>query len=242
MISDAAQASTSAAEDGSIMSSGGPPIYLRDWVYGGIDGAVTTFAVVAGVAGAELSTNIILILGFTNLVADGFSMASGCYSSTRTETEQYDRLLREARQRIADHPDAEKAALSRIYAAKGLSGDHLDAMVETVSANLSDWVRVIVEESYGFSPVKRLPLRAAAHTYASFAVFGLIPMLPYLVGLGFWYSTVMTGIAFFAIGSLKSAWTDTVWWRSGLTTFAVGSVAAAIAYLAGYVLHVIVGT
>ena len=242
MISDALQASTSVAEDVNIPSPSRAPIYLRDWVYGGIDGAVTTFAVVAGVAGASLSTNVILILGFTNLVADGFSMASGCYSSTRTETEQYDRLLREARQRINDHPDTEKAALARIYAAKGMSGDHLDAIVESVSANVHDWERIIVEESYGFSPVKRLPLRAAAHTYASFAVFGLIPMLPYLFGLGFWYSTVMTGIAFFVIGSMKSAWTDAIWWRSGLTTFAVGSIAAAIAYAAGYLIHSIVGS
>ena len=216
MISDVGQASTSVTEDVNISSSSRVPIYLRDWVYGGIDGAVTTFAVVAGVAGASLSTNVILILGFTNLVADGFSMAVGCYSSTRTETEQYERLLKEARHRIQHHPEAEKAALARAYAAKGLIAEHLEAVVESVSANTRNWERVMVEEIYGFPPVTRRPFVAASHTYASFAVFGLIPMIPYLFGLGFWYSTAMTGVAFFIIGSMKSAWTDTVWWRSGL--------------------------
>jgi VIT1/CCC1 family predicted Fe2+/Mn2+ transporter len=217
------------------------PIYLRDWVYGGIDGSVTTFAVVAGVAGASLSTSVILILGFTNLVADGFSMAAGSYSSTHTESEQYDRLLKEAELRIRDNPEAEKAALTRIYADKGFSGEKLDNVVETVSSNSSDWARTIVAESYGFAPIRRKPLRAAANTYGAFAVFGLVPLLPYVFGLGFWYSTVMTGVAFFAIGSLRSIWTDTGWWRSGLTTFAVGGFAAAIAYLAGYLLEAIVG-
>ena len=60
--------------------------YLRDWVYGGIDGAVTTFAVAAGVAGASLSPQIVLILGFANLLADGFSMAVANYSGTQDRT------------------------------------------------------------------------------------------------------------------------------------------------------------
>ncbi|MGH8978267.1 MAG: VIT1/CCC1 transporter family protein, partial [Acidimicrobiia bacterium] len=49
--------------------------YLRDLVYGAIDGTVTTFAVVAGVRGASLEATILVILGIANLVADGFSMA-----------------------------------------------------------------------------------------------------------------------------------------------------------------------
>lgn len=62
-----------------------PHSYLRDFVYGGIDGAVTTFAVVSGVAGAELGTRVVLILSVANLIADGFSMAASNYSGTRAE-------------------------------------------------------------------------------------------------------------------------------------------------------------
>ena len=68
------------------------PNYIRDWVYGGIDGTVTTFAVVAGVVGAALSPNIILILGFANLLADGLSMAAGNFSATKTEIDDRDRI------------------------------------------------------------------------------------------------------------------------------------------------------
>ncbi len=61
--------------------------YLPEFVYGGIDGAVTTFAVVSGALGASLAPGIILILGFANLIADGFSMAVSNYFSTKSRQE-----------------------------------------------------------------------------------------------------------------------------------------------------------
>mgnify|MGYP001563438451 CR=1 FL=1 len=61
--------------------------YLGQFVYGGIDGSVTTFAVVAGATGAQLSSVIVIILGFANLIADGFSMAVGAYLSSKSEIE-----------------------------------------------------------------------------------------------------------------------------------------------------------
>src|SRR6266567_4071120 len=66
--------------------------YLRDWIYGGIDGSVTTFAVVSGVAGARLSTWVILVMGFANLFADGFSMAASNFLGTKAEHEDLHRL------------------------------------------------------------------------------------------------------------------------------------------------------
>jgi VIT1/CCC1 family predicted Fe2+/Mn2+ transporter len=54
--------------------------YLRDWIYGGIDGTVTTFAIVAGVVGADLPGTVVLVLGLANLMADGFAMGAGNYS------------------------------------------------------------------------------------------------------------------------------------------------------------------
>ena len=64
-----------------------PRKYLPQFVYGGIDGIVTTFAVIAGVVGAQLSLTVILILGFANLLADGFSMAASSYLSSESKSE-----------------------------------------------------------------------------------------------------------------------------------------------------------
>ena len=71
------------------LESGNEASYLRDWIYGGIDGAVTTFAIVSGVIGADLSTKVILILGAANIVADGFSMAASNYTGTKAENEEF---------------------------------------------------------------------------------------------------------------------------------------------------------
>jgi vacuolar iron transporter family protein len=87
----------------------GPHVsYLRDWIYGGLDGTVTTFAIVAGVVGANLSASVLLILGFANLLADGFAMAASNYTSTKSEHEDYDRVLGIERRHIALVPDGER--------------------------------------------------------------------------------------------------------------------------------------
>lgn len=69
--------------------------YLPDLVYGANDGVITTFAVVSGVVGADLAERVILILGFANLVADGFSMGASNYLSRRSHAEAVERASRE---------------------------------------------------------------------------------------------------------------------------------------------------
>src|SRR5512138_637445 len=93
--------------------------YIGDMVYGGLDGIVTTFAVVSGVAGADLGANIVLILGLANLFADGFSMATGAFLSSKSEQEYYDRERRREAWEVEHFPEAEKAELREIYIERG---------------------------------------------------------------------------------------------------------------------------
>lgn len=65
--------------------------YIGEFVYGGIDGSVTTFAVVAGAAGANLDSSVVIILGFANLIADGFAMSVGSYLSNKSELERFEK-------------------------------------------------------------------------------------------------------------------------------------------------------
>ena len=90
------------------------PGHLRDMVYGGIDGAVTTLAIVAGVEGAGLSPNIIIALGFANVLADGFSMAAGNFAGTRAEAEDIARLRATEERHIDQFPDGEMEELRQI--------------------------------------------------------------------------------------------------------------------------------
>ena len=158
--------------------------YLRDWVYGGIDGTVTTFAVAAGVAGASLSPRIVLILGFANLLADGFSMAVANYSGTKTEREQYERLIAIEHKHIAAIPDGEREEIRQIFAKKGFHGEDLERAVRTISADEARWAQTMVLEEYGLAPLARSPVKAALCTFGAFALFGSIPLVPYLAGGG----------------------------------------------------------
>jgi VIT1/CCC1 family predicted Fe2+/Mn2+ transporter len=97
-------------------------------------------------------------------------------------------------------------------------------------------VQTMVLEEYGLAPFARSPVKAALCTFGAFAVFGSIPMLPYLAGGGLFASVIATSVAFVVIGSLKSRWSVRPAWRSGLETLLIGSVAAGLAYAAGNIL------
>jgi VIT1/CCC1 family predicted Fe2+/Mn2+ transporter len=211
------------------------PSHLRDVIYGAIDGAVTTFAIVAGVVGAELSTKVIIALGIANVLADGFSMAAGNYSGTKAELDDAKRIRAIEERHVRLEPDGERAELREILAQKGLEGDTLDAAVNAIAKNRTTWIDMMLVEEYGLSPVDPHPLRAAQATFLAFLAAGMVPLLPYIFAVSdaFQWSIALTGITFFAVGALKSRWSLAPWWRSGLETLAIGGVAAAIAYYVG---------
>ena len=212
---------------------------LRDGVLGAIDGTVTTFAIVAGVHGAGLSTTIIVALGIANVLADGFSMAAGNYSGIKAECDDRARL-REIEERHVDTiPEGEREELRQILAAKGLSGRVLEDATMAISHNREAWISMMLAEEYGLSPSDPRPVAAAIVTFIAFLAAGVIPLAPYIVGLPdpFIAATVVTGFVFFGIGAAKSRWSLTPWWWSGLETLAIGVVAAGLAYGVGHLFH-----
>lgn len=212
--------------------------YIRDFIYGGIDGAVTTFAVVSGVSGAELSPSIVLILGFANLAADGFSMAASNYLGTRAELDDLRRLERVEYRHIAVAPEGERDEVREIYRKKGFEGGELEKAVELITADKDRWVRTMLTEEYGLPAEIRSPYKAAFATFAAFVVCGLVPLLPFVAGISssFVLSCVLTAATFFLIGSFKSRWSTSGWLRSGLETLFVGALAAVLAYAVGVLL------
>jgi len=211
--------------------------YLRDWIYGGIDGSVTTLAVVTGVAGAQLSKWIILALGFANLFADGFSMAASNYLGTRAEQDDWRRLEQIENRHIELAPEGEREEVRQIFERKGFEGKDLQRVVELVTSDRERWVRTMLTDEYGLPHEVRSPWIAAISTFTAFLVCGLVPLLPYLIGMehSFAISVTLTGIVFATIGSVKSRWSTSSWWHSGLTTFLVGAIAASLAYVAGVI-------
>ncbi|MGJ8623088.1 MAG: VIT1/CCC1 transporter family protein [Yoonia sp.] len=217
-------------------SSGG----LRDAIFGGIDGTVTTFAIVAGVQGAGLPASIVIALGLANVLADGFSMAAGNYAGIKAVADDRRRLWQVEERHIRENPQGERDELAQILARKGLRDQVLEDATTMISANKTQWINMMMAEEYGLPPVADRPVRAAMVIFGAFVLAGMLPLIPYIVGLtpAFSWSIAIAALTFFGIGTIKSSWSLAPWWRSGLETLLIGGVAAAVAYVVGALFHV----
>jgi VIT1/CCC1 family predicted Fe2+/Mn2+ transporter len=213
-------------------------------VYGATDGAVTTFAVVAGVFGADLASGVVLILGVGNLLADGFSMAISNYLGTRAEQEEHQLARRREEAHIRMIPEGEREELRQIFAAKGFSGDELERVVDVITADSRQWVDVMMREELGIATEEVSAPKGALYTFLAFLTIGALPLIAYVyeaffpgqMESPFYWSAFMTGVAFFIIGSIKGRFVQQPWLRSALETLAIGSTAAALAFVAGVTL------
>jgi VIT1/CCC1 family predicted Fe2+/Mn2+ transporter len=213
--------------------------YLGDAVLGGIDGCVTTFAVVAGALGAGFSGIVIIILGIANLLADGLSMAVSNYLGTRSQHEELEEARREEEKHIRDFPEGEREEIRQIFTTKGFTGETLERIVETVTQNRKLWIDTMLTEELGFQLEGRNPVHAGIATFTAFVSVGVVPLLPFLAhGLipaqrQFLVSAVITGVAFAGVGIAKGFVLKRPVIISGLQTLLIGGAAAAVAYLVG---------
>jgi len=222
--------------------------YLPEIVYGSIDGIVTTFAVVAGSSGADLGINIILILGVSNLLADGLSMSIGSYLSKKSEQDNYNKHLKIEEWEIENMPKEERQEIIDIYKAKGFSGDELDIVVNRITANKKVWLDTMMKDELGLTPEKKSPLRSGLSTFVSFVVAGGLPLLVYVFAFAgtlgidpFVLSATVTLMAFVVIGYIKTYVTHISLIRSISETMILGASAATAAYLLGHYLEKFLG-
>ncbi len=226
------------------LAKGPQKVYIRDFVYGGIDGAVTTFAVVAGVAGGGFSSAVIIVLGLANILADGFSMAVSNYLGTKADNQHLDNERREELAEIEANPEGEREEIRQIYASKGFCGEQLEEVVKVITADKERWVDTMLQEEHGLQLQLPNALRAGVVTFIAFAIVGSLPLIPFLlnwllpgaISRPFLWSCIITGFAFFSVGALKGRFVNHSWYYSGLETFVVGGIAATLAYLVGILL------
>lgn len=224
------------------------PSYLQDFVYGAVDGTVTTFAVVAGVEGASLDESVVIILGGANLIADGFSMAVSNFLGSRAERQRRERARRREQLHIRVVPEGEREEIRQLFAAKGFEGRDLERVVEVITSDPDLWAETMMSEELGFGSIVPNEYRAAVATLVAFLTIGFLPLTVFVYDLAtprdvehaFTWSAVLTGVAFFAVGAMKSRFVDQSWWRSGLETLAVGGLAAVLAYAVGALLQSVV--
>ncbi len=218
--------------------------YISEFVYGGIDGAITTFAVVAGAAGANAELYWVLIFGFANLIADGFSMSVGNYFAVRAERDNFEKHKAVEYWEVEHLRDKEVQEIRDIYRAKGFRGELLEQVVEVITADKDVWVDTMMKEELEMTKDDKTPLKTASATFLSFNVVGIIPLLSYLMAIIFdlnqsnlfIISCFATALALMIVGYLKSIVTQKSWIKGILETLILGGLAAFLAFYVGEVL------
>ncbi len=213
--------------------------YIGEFVYGGIDGAVTTFAVVAGAVGAGFSDKVIVVLGIANLIADGFSMSIGAYLSSKSEHDRYLLHRRRVLKRLAGKGASE--LIARAYKKRGFSDKTIKDIVADSKKDATATANAVMQDEYGMIIENRSAVKIGAMTYASFILVGLIPLAAYLIDTIFdlelehlfLASCILTGLGFVVIGLMKSHVTESNKTKAVAETLLLGLIAAVLSFVLG---------
>jgi len=224
-------------------------VYFDDFIYGSIDGAVTTFAIVAGVMGASLPSAIILILGFANLFADGFSMAAANYQASKARNEFVEMKRKQEEWEIENLEEQERDEIRDIYKEKGFRDKLLEDVVRIITSRRKVWIDTMMKEELGLIEDGKNPFHSSVSTFVGFNLVGLIPLIPFMIFMiigielnseAFVYSTVSVLAAFFLVGMIKGRIVKKSMLYSGINTLIIGGIAAVVAYLVGYGLNFLI--
>lgn len=209
--------------------------WLRPAVFGAMDGLVSNFALMAGVAGGSTGTHAVILAGLAGLAAGAFSMAAGEYTSVATQSELVRAEIEIERQELIARPQAEQRELAQMYVARGVDPHLAEQVAAQLSRDPALTLGIHVREELGVDPDSLpSPWVAAGSSFVSFTLGALIPLLPYFLGAtSLWPSAALSVVGLFSTGALASLVTERSWWFSGLRQTVIGAAAAAVTYGVG---------
>ncbi|HQR60467.1 MAG TPA: VIT1/CCC1 transporter family protein [Methylophilaceae bacterium] len=225
-------------EAGASHRGGGTSGGLRAAVFGVNDGLVSIACLVMGVAGGAASeSGIILLAGMAGLLAGAFSIAAGEYVSMRSQREMFEYQIGLERDELAQYPEEEASELALIYTARGMPEEEAKTLAKRMVANPELGLDTLAREELGLNPDELgSPWAAAISSFLAFMAGGVIPLLPFLLGVqhhALPASIVLTGLALFGVGAVLSLFTGRSAFKSGLRMMAIGGTAGVVTYLIG---------
>ncbi len=200
-----------------------------------MDGLVSNFALISGVAGSDARPGTVAIAGLAGLVAGAFSMAVGEYTSVASQSELARAEIDIERTEIQRNPDAEQAELAAMYVQRGLTPELASQVASQLSADPDQAWRVHAREELGIDPDDLpSPWTAASASFFSFTVGAFVPLLPYLLGAStLTVSLILAVVGLFGLGAFTSRFTNRGWPYSGARQLLLGGVAAAVTFAVG---------
>ncbi len=218
---------------------------LKEIVYGGSDGIVTTFAVVSGFAGAggvDVGTHgffLVILFGFANLFGDATSMGLGDFLSSLSQRD----VSLKAKKNIDDDLENNIKKLvietEKLLVSEGMSENDAKVQMTIFERNHELWKNYLMKSKYDISrEMKENPAISSLATFSSFIIFGLIPLLPFVFMKGelsqlFGFSLGAAGVALLLLGVLRWRVTGSNLIRSALEALFIGGTASGVAYLVG---------
>jgi len=210
---------------------------LRAAVFGVSDGLVSNTALVMGFAGGGTSAGTVAFAGFAGLLAGAFSMAAGEYVSVASQRDLYRREIELEAAELRDNPLEEQRELELLYRAKGMDRITAQAAAEAIMADPDAALDTLAREELGLDPSELgSPLKAAASSFAAFAVGAAVPLLPYLLAGGttaLVWAIVLALIAMVIVGGVVGSLSGRGAVRGALRQVIVGGSAAAVTYAIG---------
>jgi len=211
--------------------------WLRDVILGGQDGLVNILGIILGVIAGGGSDVVLLAAGFAAAITESISMAAVGYTSSVSERDYYEAEKAREMAEIGTMPEAERQEIRDIYAAKGFTGQLLDGVVDTITANRDTWLTTMMDEELHLQPVQsRDILRTAVVIGIATLIGHLIPLAPFMVlprAPAVVVAIVLSAVALFAVGAYTAVSLVGDWRRSGLKFLAIGLGAAAIGFFVG---------
>lgn len=224
--------------------------YVKSVVFGGLDGIMTTFAVIAAAAGSNGAYTTVLIFGFSNVIADGFSMGFGEYVSGEVERENAIMERRREEWEVENSFDLEVDEMVQIYMTKGLSFDDATTIVSIISKDPKLFVDFMMVEELGLLidlEDAHGPKKQGFVMFFSFLIFGSIPLLAYLPGMGqgkgqgtdavFFVSALLTTFSLVFLGALKGYLVGLNMIRSAILMVLNGFISGGVSFFAGYLIE-----
>jgi VIT1/CCC1 family predicted Fe2+/Mn2+ transporter len=210
--------------------------WLRPAVFGVMDGLVSNFALIAGVAGGNVSRHTVVLIGLAGLVAGAISMATGEYTSVASQTELARAEIRVEQREIEARPRAEMRELAMLYERRGVDRETAHRVAEQLSRDPEQVWRVHAREELGIDPDDLpSPWTAAFSSFLSFTVGAFVPLLPYLLGRSSLPVAAVLALAgLFVAGMITSRFTTRSWWYSGARQALLGAAAAAVTFGVGH--------
>ena len=213
--------------------------YIRDLVFGFGDGVNTSLGIVAGVGGAVIAADVVILAALIGMFTGAKAMAVQNYLAVKSQKEVLESEIKREEFEIEHMPEKERQEIEDIYRSKGFRGDELNTIVNKITSDKQVWLKTMLTEELGLNlEIIGSPLKGALAMFAAFLLGGILPILPYFVVksgslssmTAIWIAIALSVASSFIIGAIKSRMAKKSWLKGGIEMAGLGTGIALVGY------------